>query len=382
MPGASAAIAATAAQREVLLCGYYGVRNLGDELMLACLRQWLAGQGAEAVVAADSPESDSGAGAPVRIPWLRRAWKHCWIDGAGWEFLSEIRRRDALAAGGGDSIRDDRGWAQFLDSIERYYAAFAVGRPVYLWNIGLGKLERPLARRITGDLLRRCRQIIVRDRSSFEFCRMAGAGEQTLYAPDIVLELPHFFPEACAEGVRRAAGQEPYVLVCLRAQANVYGRYPLTPQRLTDLARLLEEFSGRHRLRIAFFGLQSHAAEDDARLHEEIRQRMKHPERTLTIPWSSDPERVAAAFGGASLVVAMRLHAAILARAFQCPVLAMPYDRKVFEFARQQGLNTLLRPETLDDMKSGSEAFEKSFSERPVPVADSDRLSWGQIALR
>jgi polysaccharide pyruvyl transferase WcaK-like protein len=65
------------------------------------------------------------------------------------------------------------------------------------------------------------------------------------------------------------------------------------------------------------------------------------------VPWTSDPQEVANWFGSARLVIAMRLHAAVLASAYGTPCMALPYDAKVSEFASYAN-QPLLPQEELD----------------------------------
>ena len=74
---------------------------------------------------------------------------------------------------------------------------------------------------------------------------------------------------------------------------------------------------------------------DDHSTSQSIVRMMRYPANIL--PWTSDPQKIADAFGAASLVVAMRLHAAVLAEAYGVPCVTMPYDAKVTEYSERAG---------------------------------------------
>ncbi len=182
--------------------------------------------------------------------------------------------------------------------------------------------------------------------------REARGAAQTYFAGDIVLALPRLFPEECrpAEGAER---EPPYVLVCLRGKPDTFGCFAMPEARLRELAGALDALAARG-LRIAFLPFQQHQTEDDDTLHREVAAHMRHRDAAMFVPWTADIGRIATLFRGASLAVAMRLHAAVLAEAFGTATVTLAYDRKLHEFAAQRGLpvieaTDLDRPDTCRD---------------------------------
>ncbi|HZD32291.1 MAG TPA: polysaccharide pyruvyl transferase family protein, partial [Candidatus Angelobacter sp.] len=318
---------------KALLFGYYGSRNLGDELMLYCLRGWLEAQGVEISVLAEDPaevERVHQLPAIPRVPLLGEwAIYESWVRGAGWNLLSRLREFDMLIHGGGECIRDDCGPGQFWYSVECLVAALLMGKQVCLLNVGLGRLRVDHARRVLSWILRRSAKTVVRDQRSVEVCHALGAAN-VHYAPDIVSLLPGllgFYPSLAAsgEGCR-------YVLVCLRDRANFYGRYAMTDERLSTLAGGLDALVEGRGLRVKFLPFQDcPSGVNDNRVHDEVFRRMQHREAAEVLEWSDDFYALGKTFAGAQAVIAMRLHAAILAKAFLKPCAIMPYDQKLLE---------------------------------------------------
>ena len=144
--------------------------------------------------------------------------------------------------------------------------------------------------------------------------REARGAAQTYFAGDIVLALPRLFPDEC-RATEGAVREPPYVLVCLRGNPDTFGRFAMPEPRLRELAGALDALAARG-LRIAFLPFQQHETEDDDTLHREVAARMRHRDAVVFVPWTADIGRIATLFRGASLAVAMRLHAAVLAEAF------------------------------------------------------------------
>ena len=123
--------------------GYYGARNLGDEMMLFCLRRWLNKQSIEITLLCENSrdaEARFHLAAVENLPLLFEwAWRYVWLYGNAFRLLNEFRKSDGLVFGGGDLIRDDRGWRVFLYAMEKIFLALLLRKPVYLLNVGIGK---------------------------------------------------------------------------------------------------------------------------------------------------------------------------------------------------------------------------------------------------
>src|SRR5579885_3086022 len=175
--------------RRMLLMGYYGAHNLGDDMMLFCLQKWLARQQVSITVLSECPEEIQRSfvlPAVRNVPLLGEwSWVDAWLRGRALRVVRAILGHDGLIVGGGDLIRDDRGWRTFLFTLEKILLAILFRKPVYLVNVGIGRPHTSLGRRLLAWALPRCRKIIVRDQRSLDLCREFHAPAK--YAPDIVL---------------------------------------------------------------------------------------------------------------------------------------------------------------------------------------------------
>jgi polysaccharide pyruvyl transferase CsaB len=330
---------APSASPRLLLAGFYGVRNLGDELMLRCLVRWMDPVHPTVTVLSERPDDSERTNA---LPALRNvpllgqwAWYDAWGRGAAIRLLRQMSGFDGLVGGGGDVLRDDRGWRHLSFATEKYFVAKAFGTPWYVLNAGIGPPTTRYGGRVLRYVLQRARQVVVRDRRGYEVALAARGPSQTYFAGDIVLSLPRLFPEEC-RAEPGAPGQAPYVLVCLRGNPDTFGRFAMTEPRLQQLAGALDAIAARG-LQIAFLPFQQHDTEDDDTLHRAIAARMRQRDAVRFEPWTVDVRRIATLFREARLVVAMRLHAAVLAEAFETRTAILAYDRKLLEFAAQRG---------------------------------------------
>ena len=337
-------VSAPSASPRLLLTGFYGVRNLGDELMLRCLVRWMDPVHPTVTVLSERPEEcerTSALPALRNVPLLGQwSWYDTWGRGKAFHLLQQLRRFDGVVGGGGDVLRDDRGWRHLSFATEKYFVAKAFGTPWYVLNAGIGPPTTGYGGRVLRYVLERARQVVVRDRRAYEVALAARGPKETYFAGDIVLALPRLFPDECRARPDASGPPAPYVLVCLRGNPDAFGRFAMPEPRLQELARALDALAAQG-LRIAFLPFQQHDTEDDDTLHRAIAERMRQRDAVDFLPWTVDVAHVATLFREASLVVAMRLHAAVLAETFGAPTAILAYDRKLLEFAQQRGVTVV-----------------------------------------
>ena len=288
----------------VVVSGYYGFGNAGDEAVLAGLLRTLrdVDPSLEATVVSGAPDEtarDHGVEAVRRldVPAIARA----------------LRAADGLVSGGG-SLLQDRTSARPI----AYYAgvmllARSLGRPYAVHAQGLGPIRRRANRRLAAGALRGAAAVSLRDPESIALARTLGVRRRIELVPDPALALTPGGGEGRPDGpivvaVRSWPAPTPY-LAGLRAGLERLAEsapiVALPMQRGADLAPSRAVCDGIAGARVL---------DDD-----------------LALP------AVLEAIGGARLVIGMRLHALILAAAAGVPAAAISYDPKVDAFARQAG---------------------------------------------
>lgn len=365
-----------------LLMGYYGARNLGDEMMLLCLRKWLHAQNVRLTVLSERAldiQARHGLPAVENLPLLGQwSWREAWLRGKAAALITTLARHDALVVGGGDLIRDDRGWRNFLFSVEKIVAALVLRRPVYLVNIGIGTPSTSYGRRVLRWMLPRCDRIIARDERTVRLCAELGAGEVTDFAPDIVLALPALVdhPVCAVPGARR------YALVCLRTHANDFSQFAWNDDRIATFAGGLDHLVDEHDLDIVFLPFQAlDRTQDDNRIHERVAARMRRGGRADIRDWTDDIREVLGVVSAAECVIAMRLHAAVLACATHRRCVLMPYDHKVVEFGRQMGLTAQITSDTLERPADLRTLLDDALKSLVAPLAHGATGCWATLTL-
>ena len=367
-------------QRAVLI-GYYGRGNLGDELMLICLNQWLQAQGIMVtVIAEDAADVQRLHNLPAvrNYPFLGQyGWVESLLRGKAFHTLRALWNTDLVLCGGGDIIRDENGWRTFAFQVEKLIAALFMGKPVYLVNVGISMPTTRYGQAVLKWLLPRCRGIVVRDTRSQELCRRYGSTRQVRLLPDIVRRLPDLFPAAEARSTGKTS-----VIVALHGEPDVYGKYRMSDYRIGTLAGMLDSIVERQNLDIEFFPFQPGHDGGDAGIAHKVQAKMRHAVRTCLLEWTIDVAEIANRLSRSRLVLAMRLHAAVLAATYAVPCILMPYDEKVVEFGKQAQIPYVLTPEMLDKPVMAQSLLEKCMAELipPAPLAPSG--DWMSFTLQ
>ncbi len=291
----------------VLVCGYYGEHNLGDDALLQVLLAQLPAGVEPLVTVWDQPLVRRLFG--VETTDRRR------LVGV----LAALGRCRALVLGGGSLLQDSTSFRSLLYYGALIVAARSQGKDVILWGQGLGPLRRRRSRLLVRWLLSLATAISWRDPASTQLARYWGL--------------------RCLEGSDPVWGLEPRpwhggggpIVVCWRpaSQLDRQGWRPYL-EALDELAAA----SGR-----PVHWLPFHRGQDRellAWLDQQglVPQRLRQASELLTV---EDPQAAMAHFQGAGLVIAMRLHGLILAALAGSPCAALSYDPKVAEAARGIG---------------------------------------------
>lgn len=310
-----------------VICGYYGFANAGDEAILqALLNQLRAAQpAAQCTVLSGDPAATQAMHAVAALHFtdleaITKALTNC----------------DWAVLGGGGLLHDAGGFdpANMLTpdhSGLAYYGGFAVlaqllRKPLALWNVGVGPLHTPAARRFTQAIVELAAFASVRDAESLQVLRRLGVPvARVKTAADGAWLLPPV-PAAAVGGARPVLG------VALR-DWKAAGAWE--PAVIAALAAFQRETGGT----LQFVAMQQLAdgALDDAALAARIVAQLPHPERVLRTGWAGSPAQAAAALAGCDAVLAMRYHAALFAARAGVPVVALAYDPKVRQLLRGLG---------------------------------------------
>ena len=310
--------------KRVVISGYYGFGNLGDEAILGVLLEELRSLGSRGDLGIEPVVLSAAPRETARLYGVKA------VDRSNpREVRRAIRAADAFLSGGGGLLQDETSRRSAL-----YYLgliAYALRHcPVYLVGQGLGPLRSRLVTRWARSLLPRAAFATVRDEPSAKLLRGWGLPEERLArGSDLALLLAPrggdcAGPPAPADAdAADPEGGRPYVLIALRGTP---------PEGLAEgLVHQLAYVQRELGLRPVFFAL--HPPEDREGM-EALAARLTPRPPVLRAEGASVAEALCV-FRRARAVVGMRLHALIFALLGEVPFLAVGGPTKLETFARQ-----------------------------------------------
>lgn len=316
----------------LLISGYYGFGNIGDEAILAAILDQVRtsasslskGEGAggeaarntaaEIVVLSGNPQHTRAQYGVCAVPrWsLTTMWR-------------QLRAADLLISGGGGLIQDTTSALSPLYYLGVLALARRAGTPYMIFAQGLGPLRRRLLRRLTASAFRATAAITLRDELSAQFLAdelgVARPPAQVTADPALLLSP---CPTQRTEQLLRNCGlsaEAPVVGLSLR----VWPQGGLVEAVLPLIRHLHEELQTQVLL-IPF------QPSEDATVARQLAA--DSGGCAAMLDGVTDPREFLGVTSSLDLLISMRLHGLIFAATAAVPALGIAYDPKVAQFAR------------------------------------------------
>ena len=315
--------------RRILISGYYGLRNTGDEAVLSAIIKGLRAQSddIEIIVLSQSPEETAVTHGVRALPRMSPS--------------QAINDCDLFISGGGSLLQD----ATSFKSLVYYLLVIGLAkrrrRKVMVLGQGIGPLRRGISRALTARTLSGLDLITVRDAQSAELLRELGIQDRIEVTAD-----PTFILDPCpAEDsgrLLREAGlgeDEDIIAISLR-------KWPETPGLESAVAKALSALAEKVAAKFLLVTMQT---PDDEALSRQVTRAIGKPDRFAVQPalWSAN--QLLGVLSRCRFVIGMRLHALIFAAAAGTPSLGIVYDPKVEQFVRMTGQESI----SLSEVASG-----------------------------
>lgn len=329
----------------ILIAGYYGFGNVGDDAVLHSMLDDIRARlpHAETTVLSESPEA-------TRLQYGTEA-AH-WTDVN--RVMSEMRDADMLVIGGGGLYNNyqeypsdqmmDGGWGRWFSQFIFCLPAFArrFYLPCFVYGVGASEIYNDRARRQAGFCLAMADMITVRDEASKRILealphmgarrvrvtadpvfRFSSPGDALSAIPDL-MELP-----------------KPLLTVNLRNWPYNGNREEYEPA----LAKVLADFARRANGSLVFLPFDNgkvcelEMSHDDAVFERMDRLLPDGVTRRIARGYVH-PRDAAATIQASDVVLSMRLHPIVMAIAGETPVVGLAYDKKVRAVMSEAGLES------------------------------------------
>ena len=324
----------------ILISGYYGFDNIGDESILRTLIMSLREKipDCRLTVLSHNPASTRekyGVEAVERMS-----------PGA---ILRAVRQCDMLISGGGSLLQD------VTSSKSIHYYLFIIrlakllGKKVFIYSQGIGPIDHAFNRRATARALKKADGIVVRDERSAKLLEQIGLPqERIVITADPVIRMKRPDRTVGREILARAGIKKDGRLTVGWA-IREKNRDSTFVREITECIRWLRENYDAESVLIPFH------YEEDREVCSVIAERTNGAAKCLSEKYLS--EDMLSIIGNMDVLVGVRLHSMIYAAIMGVPIIGVSYDPKCTAFLNSVGLDSLSTRETFS-----AEAFKAEFA--------------------
>lgn len=303
----------------IVISGYYGSKNAGDEAMLAAMIEVLSDLDPKVnitVISANPKDTMERHGVQA-VSWLGIP--------AIWRALHQA---DLLLSGGGSLLQNVTSRRSLYYYMGIIFLAFMARVPVMLYAQGIGPIRGHVARRLMAWIGNRVQLITVRDQGSLGELESLGITRPHIEATaDPVLAI-HPVDKGIGRSILKqyhADGAKPVVGISVREWCG-WKHYKQVVAQTAD--QIAEEFGAR----VVFLPMQY---PEDVRTAEIIAAHTKHPVTVLNDEYTTS--ELLSIVGNMDLLIAVRLHALIFAGVMGIPMIGISYDPKIDRFLEYIG---------------------------------------------
>lgn len=353
----------------IVVSGYYGSKNAGDEAMLAAMIEVLSELDPQTnitVISANPPDTKRRHGIEA-VSWL--SFSEIW---------KALRAADLLVSGGGSLLQNVTSRRSLYYYMAIIVLAFLARRPVMLYAQGIGPIEGFLARTIMRLIGNRVRLITVRDHGSLSELENLGIRRPRIVeTADPVLAINPVSKDTGWQVLQwnGVTDDKPLVGISVREWKG----WQCYKEAMAEAADCIAAEFGAN---IVFLPMQY---PEDVKTAETIAAMMK--EEAVVLDGEFSTAELLSLVGNMDLLIAIRLHALIFAGVMGVPLVGVSYDPKIDRFLDSIGetpaakLETITADELMAEVRRKWQSREKLCEKNAVLLRGLRKLSFQNAEL-
>ncbi|MGE5474030.1 MAG: polysaccharide pyruvyl transferase CsaB [Ignavibacteriales bacterium] len=308
--------------KKVLISGYYGFGNTGDEAILETLSAKFSKSGIMAEVLSFNPEK-------THNTYDIKAYKRFNLP----EIIKAVKGCDAVVSGGGSLFQD------VTSSVSLYYylgivlIAQLLGKKVYVFSQGIGPITKQFNRKILTRIINKVEAISVRDEISLEeLVRMGVNKPEKMLTTD-----PVFMLEPASEDIGKKILESSGVKLREKLTIGISARsWDSNNDSSAQIAEVVDGLIEEFNANVILFPFQHPKDLEFARrIAEKARNKL------YIIEAEYKPSQIMSAIGLMDINIGIRLHALIFSVRMNVPVIGITYDTKIDGFLKSIGLKPI-----------------------------------------
>lgn len=341
----------------VVVSGYYGSKNAGDEAMLAAMLEVFADLDPKikfTVISANPMDTTERHGVKA-VNWLDL-----------FSIIKTLRKADLLISGGGSLLQNVTSGRSLYYYMGILFLAMLVGTPVMLYAQGIGPVYGWLPRKLMCWFGNHAKLITVRDEGS-----LAELEKMNIHRPTIKVTAD---PVLAIHSVEKTIGQKilvkagisrtkPIVGICVREWRGLRHYKQV-------LSEVLDKINADFGVQIVFIPMQY---PEDVKAAEKIAAHMKS--RAILLNDEYTTSELLSITGNLDMLISIRLHALIFAGVMDVPMIGLSYDPKVDRFLNSIGEKTAGNLENVTAGKIMRQFIDKWQNKEEIRVINRQRLA-------
>ncbi len=296
-------------KKRIVLSGYYGFKNFGDEAILSVLIKKLQQDKNIITVISSDPEYTRSLHSNIRSIKTFDFRK----------IIGSIYKSDILISGGGSLLQDVTSIKSIIYYLLIIFIGLILRKKVIIFAQGIGPINSTIGQFLTKLLLRNCSYVSVRDSKSQELMNKWGIKSDLVCDPIFSVEVPqNRKTKTLAIQLRNCKGLNMDFL-----------------DRLADeVCRNFNDY------KIEIYSFQDSI---DLEICQTFEQKLKilAPEINTTLYSGLTNTQIIENISLAQYLISMRFHAIIIGLLAKTKTLAINYDIKVEKLAKEFGLPTV-----------------------------------------
>ena len=298
-------------QYHVILSGYYGFNNAGDEAILLSMHKNIQalGENYHITVLSNKPEETR---AKYHIDVVYRFSLK--------EVLQALRKCDVLLSGGGSLLQDSTSTRSLMYYLSIILVARLMGKKVMLYANGIGPVSRKKNRTIVKLVVNKADLITLREENSYAELKAMGVNEKKCFVTaDPVFTMDSISKQQGQKLLQKAGVpmEKPFVGVSVRNWKDMDGF-------VDEFARLCDIIQQKYNRTIVFIVMQ---VPHDIKISQKVQKRMKTKSYLLKDNYS--PYEIMGIIKCMDFILSMRLHTLIFAARQRIPLIGFIYDPKI-----------------------------------------------------
>ncbi len=316
---------------DILISGYHGFRNSGDEALLFAILNTLRKKRStiDFTVLSKTPKETS------EVYCVKSIYRYNYF-----KLKKEMKNSKMLLFGGGSLLQDVTSSKSILYYLFILHLAKKCGMKIMMYANGVGPITKPKNRKLASKILNNVDFITLRDDKSDIELKSLGVNKP----PVIITADPAFTIDTdttkSGKFFTNIAGVPDGTRLCI---VSIRSWKHLKENFAADLARVLDDMASKYAISPLFVPMQY---PEDTEISRAVMASMK--EKSYIISRELSVPEMFSVLSEAEVLIGMRLHSLIYATTLAIPAMPLCYDPKISAFMESLGQTDMINVEAFD----------------------------------